>query len=66
MGDEYVFCFEVAVIDVFVEEIVAALGELEEEGDGFGFRDVSVLLEVSFQVARWGEEYPPGQNSRKK
>jgi hypothetical protein len=44
--DEYIFGFEVAVVDVFIKEVAAALGELEEQRDGFGFRDVSIFFEV--------------------
>jgi hypothetical protein len=51
LGDENVLGLEVAVVDVFVEEVRAASGELEEERDGLVFRDVAVLLEIAFEVA---------------
>lgn len=39
------------MVDIFALEIGAALGELKEERDGLGFRDVSVLDEEGFEVA---------------
>lgn len=66
MRDEYIFSFEIAVIDVFIKEIVAALSELEEERNSLRFGDVTVLLEIGLEVAEWKEEYPPEQYSKKK
>jgi hypothetical protein len=54
------------VVDVFIEEVGRAPGELEEERDCLLLLDVAVLLEVVFEVAEWGRSYPPEQNSRKK
>lgn len=54
------------MVDVLIEEIGAPLGQLGQQGDRFGFRDVTVLFEVGLQVAEWGTAYPPEQYSRKK
>ena len=49
--DQDVFCLQISVVDVLVKEVVAALGQLQQQGDGLCLRDVTVLLEVGLEVA---------------
>ena len=51
LSDKYVFGLQVAVVDIFIEEVGAALGKLEEQRDGLLLMNVAVLLKMVFKVA---------------
>ena len=51
VSDEDILCLEIAMVDILVEEVATALGELDHEGQCLELGDVSVLLEIVFQVA---------------
>jgi hypothetical protein len=54
LGNEDVFGFEVTMVDVFVEKIGAAFGELEKQGYCFVFWYEAIFFEVIFEIAGLG------------
>jgi hypothetical protein len=62
VADEDVLGLKVAVIYVLVEKVVAAPGQLQQEGQRGGLGEKTILLEVLLEVASYICRYPPGQN----